>query len=1062
MCKSNKNFQFIITNPLTRIANSTILLLSTLSLPLGCLSGAPQDNWYNERGRDFGFIGGMHKPMDIIHGRNGKSFLLEIGKDRVQFLDENQKVFALKSAGDAPRAGTFANGKLFVITEYSDKVYVFDENGTSLYNFGSRGSGNGQFEVARGIASSLNGSDWEIFVSDEANDRVQVFDEFGGFKRKFWSVDGNPRDIAIDDNGSVYVADQASRINVFDKNGTLLRTITGVSGHPWGLSIKGNLLAVGNSINNDIVRIYHINGTFIKQFGGGGSENGKFDYTHGVSFAPNGELWVTDHYNHRVQIFDDNGTYLRQFGGYAESPALYWPEAIIADLDHYYISDTGNDRVVVMNSDFGGYRRTIAKSGSAPGQVNDPMGIALDSQGRIYVADSGNDRVQVFENNGTYIRTIGGPEVFYSPWGVAVAEDGAVFVSDSEADRILAFDSAGNLTGSWGEKGSLGHELDNPTCLQIGPEGDLYVADYHNYAIKRFSLNGELKLSINLRNHGGRSDDRYIDRSARPLSLAIREDGMIFTSGCDDHHSTEIWAFDKFGTMRWNYSKYFGNGKGSRGRVAVNQKGEITWLFERNTYFHRYNTSYRAGPLLAQDAIPFPTLVSATQEFQTTDLDISYKITDADDANVTTGILAYINGDKSFDNVIVAKTFIGDVTGKIGEEVDVNVTHSISWDMSQDWDASVGNLKLEIFAKDDRELLDLHFVTIPASDDNATPLTINRFPLQDEDFLDAYRYLLATEDPDIQLMDGLVLPTDMNTTPISPPSISGLVLWLDAMDVDADGQPDSIAHDSLVSSWKDKSGSELNATQTTNEHTPRYRDDASFPHLDFNVDWLDIVDSNLTAKEIFVVARTNIKTNYKTLLSNGATRCMLRMGSGSLYFEQAYHSFAGSDGEYKVDGFYFRKFEQNEKHILSVSLGSDSEHSGYFQNMKIGRESSSVGNHWQGNIHEILVFNRFLDDGKKQDIEWYLSKKWGISGPLPGGGYAHRLKPRWAGVNHLLARMNLRVATDAEVTRAREATTPGNVNKFNPDFRILPNGNPEKINEFTIETQRTGTYVVPN
>ena len=58
--------------------------------------------------------------------------------------------------------------------------------------------------------------------------------------------------------------------------------------------------------------------------------------------------------------------------------------------------------------------------------------------------------------------------------------------------------------------------------------------------------------------------------------------------------------------------------------------------------------------------------------------------------------------------------------------------------------------------------------------------------------------------------------------------------------------------------------------------------------------------------------------------------------------------------------------------------------------------------------------------------------------------------------------MNLRVATDAEVTRAREATTPGNVNKFNPDFRILPNGNPEKINEFTIETQRTGTYVVPN
>ena len=362
---------------------------------------------------------------------------------------------------------------------------------------------------------------------------------------------------------------------MFDKNGTLLRTITGLAGDPFGLSIKGNLLAVGNSSGYDMVRIYDTNGTFIKQFGGGGNGNGSFELPHGVSFSPNGELWVADYYNHRVQIFDDNGTYLRQFGGYAESPALYWPEAIIADLDHYYISDGGNDRVVVMDSDFGVYRRTIAKRGSQPGQVNDPRGIALDSQGRIYVADSGNDRVQVFENNGTYIRTIGGPEVFYTPWGVAVAEDGEVFVSDSEADRILAFDSAGNLTGSWGEKGSLGHELDNPTCLQIGPEGDLYVADYHNYAIKRFSMNGELKLSINLRNHGGRSDNNHHDRSARPLSLAVREDGMIFTSGGNDHHSTEIWAFDKFGMKRWNYSKYFGDWKGSRGRVAVNPKGKL-------------------------------------------------------------------------------------------------------------------------------------------------------------------------------------------------------------------------------------------------------------------------------------------------------------------------------------------------------------------------------------------------------------------------------------------------------------------------------------------------------
>ena len=139
--------------------------------------------------------------------------------------------------------------------------------------------------------------------------------------------------------------------------------------------------------------------------------------------------------------------------------------------------------------------------------------------------------------------------------------------------------------------------------------------------------------------------------------------------------------------------------------------------------------------LVEEDAIPYPMLISATQEFETTDLDIVYKVTDTDDANVTTGLLAYIDGDDSFENVIIPKSFLGDVTGKIGENVEVNVTHTISWDMPRDWNASVGTVAVEVFAKDDRELLDLHFVEIPADENNATPLTINRFPLKMKIFL---------------------------------------------------------------------------------------------------------------------------------------------------------------------------------------------------------------------------------------------------------------------------------------------------------------------------------------
>ena len=142
---------------------------------------------------------------------------------------------------------------------------------------------------------------------------------------------------------------------------------------------------------------------------------------------------------------------------------------------------------------------------------------------------------------------------------------------------------------------------------------------------------------------------------------------MIFTSARDHNTKTEFWAFDKFGNKIWNPYVSFGY---NRGIVAISQKGDFAWFFENIGKYRRFRSSYRAGPLLEADGIPYPMLISATQEFETTDLDIVYKVTDADDTNVTTGLLAYIDGDDSFDNVIIPKTFIGDVTGKIGENVD--------------------------------------------------------------------------------------------------------------------------------------------------------------------------------------------------------------------------------------------------------------------------------------------------------------------------------------------------------------------------------------------------------
>ena len=147
---------------------SVFIFLIWFNSLLGVLvtHAAPQDNWYLDEYKGFGNAWGMRFPIAIAHGTNGRSFVVEYDKDRVQFRNENQEIINIKSCGDNPRGVTYAEGKVYVVSEDSERVYVFDETGKSLFTFGSEGSGNGQFKDPYGIASGYNGNDLEIFVTD--------------------------------------------------------------------------------------------------------------------------------------------------------------------------------------------------------------------------------------------------------------------------------------------------------------------------------------------------------------------------------------------------------------------------------------------------------------------------------------------------------------------------------------------------------------------------------------------------------------------------------------------------------------------------------------------------------------------------------------------------------------------------------------------------------------------------------------------------------------------------------------------------------------------------------
>lgn len=98
-----------------------------------------------------------------------------------------------------------AQGNIYVADGYGNaRVAKYDRNGKWIKNWGSRGSGEGQFDIVHGIAIDAQGN---VYVGDERNKRVQVFDAEGTFKTQFQNV-GSPTALCISRGGqqALYVA----------------------------------------------------------------------------------------------------------------------------------------------------------------------------------------------------------------------------------------------------------------------------------------------------------------------------------------------------------------------------------------------------------------------------------------------------------------------------------------------------------------------------------------------------------------------------------------------------------------------------------------------------------------------------------------------------------------------------------------------------------------------------------------------------------------------------------------------------------------------------------------
>ena len=142
---------------------------------------------------------------------------------------------------------------------------------------------------------------------------------------------------------------------------------------------------------------------------------------------------------------------------------------------------------------------SFGKEGSGDGMFDYPLGVAVSDGDEIVVADQGNHRVQVFDSNGTFLRSFGhegkNAGEFTRPIGIAINKDRQIFVAEGH-HRIQIFSWEGRLLGSFGGKGSIYRYLLNRWGLSLDSTGNVIVADTVDKLIKIFTPDGRFVMKI--------------------------------------------------------------------------------------------------------------------------------------------------------------------------------------------------------------------------------------------------------------------------------------------------------------------------------------------------------------------------------------------------------------------------------------------------------------------------------------------------------------------------------------------------------------------------------------
>ena len=479
---------------------------------------------------------GLDPPVGVAVDPNGNVYVANLENDRIRKIDTTGIITSATTGIITSVAGTGwsgyggdggllagprklaadAVGNVYIAEETNDRILKIDASGiiTSVAGTGARGYGGDGGPAAEALLANpyavATDPAGNVYVADTGNSRIRKIDALGIITTLagtgVWGYGGdggpaaeallaNPRGLAADGAGNVYVADTGNRrIRKIDASG-IITTLAGNGARGYG----------GD---------------------GGSAAQARLADPWGVATDPAGNVYIADTGNQRIRKVDASGTITTLAGignrgwGYGgdggpATQALFAnPLGVAADaVGNVYIADAWNQRIrkidaseiITTLAGSGGYLRDGGSVASDSVNLS-PHGAALDSAGNLFFLDGSYYSSQLFKLDltGTVSRVTG--EGFYEVEGMAADAASNVYIAHAGRNRILKIDVNGVVTtlagdGGRGYGGDGGSATDAQLSLPRGridfaslvaadAAGNVYVADVWNNRIRKIDVDG--------------------------------------------------------------------------------------------------------------------------------------------------------------------------------------------------------------------------------------------------------------------------------------------------------------------------------------------------------------------------------------------------------------------------------------------------------------------------------------------------------------------------------------------------------------------------------------------